>query len=263
MDKDKSQADITEWQMSGFNQFIEERLIRGAIDWRRCYFRGQANSDWGLVPSLLRYNKLPNECNSWLQFENLLLEKFKKKGYPLIEEKPTNKLDWLTIAQHNGLPTRLLDWCESPLHALFFAVENLDHQTDFAVWGYFPERTLSYEKEEIDLTQVDGSCIYLPFHLDSKITAQQGVFTVHELPDSSEEVNNEDILITSSYSLYKFTFDKSLRETIKEELDSMGINHFSLFPSLEGLARNIKWEVEMTNLEEFFHRRDMKEKFST
>lgn len=249
---------ITEWEMSGFVEFIQSRLIRGAIDWRRCYFRGQANSNWGLVPSILRYNKLPSECNTWLEFENLLLEKFQKKGFPLLDYKPQNKLDWLAVAQHNGLPTRLLDWCESPLNALFFAVQNLDLDTDFAVWAYFPENTISHGEKNIDLSKISESSIYLPYHLDNKITSQQGVFTVHNLSESQKDINIEDILIEKKGKLYKFNFDKNLRKSIKAELDGMGINHFSLFPSLEGLARNIRWEIKMTGLRDFHYRSDLK-----
>jgi len=244
--------------MTSFNEFIENRLTRGSIDWRRCYFRGHSNSNWHLTPGLLRYNKYPRECNSWIEFEDLLLLKFKKSGYPLIDHKPSNKLGWLAIAQHNGLPTRLLDWSKSPLHALFFSVENLEHETDFAVWGFYPDVSISETEEKVDLYRLDKVCIYQPFHLDTKIAAQQGAFSVHPLIEDFQSDSYNENIVKESGRLFKFIFNKKLRSTIKNDLDLMGINYFSLFPNLNGLAMNIKWEISMASSKGFYYRSDMR-----
>ena len=76
-------------------------------------FRGQ-QKDEPLLPKLARLN-LNGEIDN---VEKLILEEFKKGILPLSEFKPEDEWDLLALAQHNGLPTRLLDWTFSALTAL-------------------------------------------------------------------------------------------------------------------------------------------------
>ena len=74
---------------------------------------------------------------------------------PYIDSVPTSAWNWLAIAQHHGLPTRLLDWSRNPLVAAFFAVERA-HDDDSVVYAFkynkhvdTEKRTEPYSKREV------------------------------------------------------------------------------------------------------------------
>lgn len=101
-------------------------------------FRGHADSNWPLVPSLIRMARrsdLKSEHVSAL--ENHLLQEFMKQAHlhltPQTIPDKGDLLSWWTLMQHHHAPTRLLDWTYSPFVALYFACEQLD-QLEGAVW---------------------------------------------------------------------------------------------------------------------------------
>ncbi|MCB0461511.1 MAG: FRG domain-containing protein [Flavobacteriaceae bacterium] len=90
------------------------------------YFRGQANFEWNLQPSVYRFNNFLRYQTA--VYENTLLQfKPEKPLPPLIHTE--YDLEWLMLCQHYGVPTRLLDWSSDFTTALFFACydkENLN-----------------------------------------------------------------------------------------------------------------------------------------
>ncbi len=91
------------------------------------WFRGQGSSSWDLRPSL--YRKKEN-----YKLEREMVRDFKLRAATLLEFEPSNDLEWLFVMQHYGLPTRLLDWTESYLCALYFATVDYASKKDAAVW---------------------------------------------------------------------------------------------------------------------------------
>lgn len=86
----------------------------------RWVFRGHPKSSYQLVPSV---GRAAHTAKSRERYEQSLFEIFCREAKGYIELTPANDWEWLSLAQHHGLPTRMLDWTYNPLAALYFAVE--------------------------------------------------------------------------------------------------------------------------------------------
>src|SRR5580700_11308152 len=88
-------------------------------------FRGQSNSQWPIYSTLSRYLLDFNAGRfCWPHQELRILRIFKRKAHHYLKNIPGDKavLEWLSIMQHYGAPTRLVDFTWSPLVAAFFAL---------------------------------------------------------------------------------------------------------------------------------------------
>lgn len=204
--------------ITDINDFLEQVSNTDPND----LFRGVSNRNFRLLPSLFRHHS-----NEHLIREDKMMWVFKAHSRPHLEKQPENEIQWLTLAQHHGLPTRLLDWSFSPLVACFFAVkENLEK--DGAVYLY---EAREYKREEkINIAKLDKTVVFLPSHGSKRITAQSGAFTLH--PNSHPEIGEPAIT--------KFIIPSKLKPTFIKCLSKYGINNSTIFPDLDGLCAHIK-----------------------
>jgi len=157
--------------------------------------------------------------------------------------------------QHYGLPTRLLDWSESPLVAAYFAVEDLNgHDEEGAIWGLdpvkfnlnqgvkypilSPSHPLTNELFEAAFKYGPHINKILPIigdHIDVRHLVQQSMFTLHGTPNSIEEMPGSD-----EY-LVKIVIPPKTKFALLQMLHTFGITRASLFPDLQNLA---KWLCE-------------------
>lgn len=136
-------------------------------------FRGQSQSDWRLLP------KAGRDPYAAGNDEHYFIE-WKRRAVEFTELSFQDDWDWLAIAQHYGLATRLLDWTYNPLAAAFFAVEH-EYGQDAVIYAYYNERSI--DTEAVAPFAAQGINKVKPKGLLQRITRQSGIFTIHNPPD--------------------------------------------------------------------------------
>lgn len=194
----------------------------------RFKFRGQADSSWSLVPKAWRPPF--NNVDDAETFRN-----WKRRAIAYIDKEQYTDWDLLAIAQHTGLPTRLLDWTHNPLAAAFFAtVDNADR--DGAVFVYRPDALLIDNRASPFGVSKVG--FYQPIASSSRIMSQFGYFSVHSKANQALDDTSKDGL------LEKLVIKASLKNDLMHMLNQYGVNYVSLFPDLEGLSKHLCWWAE-------------------
>ncbi|HMK77426.1 MAG TPA: FRG domain-containing protein [Thermodesulfobacteriota bacterium] len=232
------------------------------------WFRGHGSAEWSLVPKLYRQrNKNTNRKMKDKQMreqDDEIREQFARMATNLSDIVPKNKWDWYFVMQHYGTRTRLLDWTENSLIALYFAVRHNQGYFDAAVWALDPwklNRRVVGKKEVIPpgdpgTTTKDVRpyqrwlharfakgrwarwpvAIY-PGHILRRIGAQRSCFTIHGRDRRGLEAISRELNIP----LRKIVVPSWNVEPIKQSLDEFGIDEATVFPDLEGLSGAVNY----------------------
>lgn len=194
-------------------------------------YRGIRKITYELVPKIgrLKFLDVLDESSNLEKQEKILFEFFKTRAVPFVQIQFESLWDWLSLAQHHGLPTRLLDWTLNPLVAAYFAVEK-EHDGDSVIYAYEVGERLDLDLNP-DPFKVKQISRITPRHITQRIIAQSGVFTIH--PNPSQPMD--------SSSLDKYIIPHDFRRMLKFILYRYGITKTSLFPGLDGLAEHLEW----------------------
>lgn len=164
------------------------KFIQTSCNNRLTLFRGQSQ-DKPLLPKIARL-KLKK---SFLEAEKTMFKEFKLYALTHLSVEPKDDWDWLAIAQHHGLATRLLDWTENPLVALWFVVnkppakDKYGHCMNGVIWAFRPENSHYVTELDTNPFNIRSTKVFQPKHITSRITAQSGWFTVHKYMESKSK----------------------------------------------------------------------------
>lgn len=200
-------------------------LLSTVFDKRQSFifpYRGVSRAEYELIPKAGRFDGSISTEKS----EKSFLHVFKREAIPYLKRVPENDWEYLFLAQHHGLSTRLLDWTKNPLVALYFAVEK-DYDADCAIYtckDRINQININIHPDPFKMR--DEVFLIYPTHITSRIVAQSGIFTIHSNPQKAYEPDN----------MVKFIIPSKYRSIIKSELLVLGIHRASLFPDLDGIS---------------------------
>ena len=235
--------------------FLREAIqTMSRFDERFAWWRGQSVADWNLIPRIFR-----EHTN---QEQNLAL-KFKSRARVRHPDVPgRDDWDgWLLLAQHYGLPTRLLDWTETPLVALFFACNDRElHPYAGAVWALLPGKLNETQMGENAIQPMGNELVDLVFagafdrraardpgaskvlavltdHFDLRQLIQGSTFTLHGVPSAINELPESESFIS------KLEIPPEAKPVLLETLEILGFDEATLFPDLDRLSSNLVWRL--------------------
>lgn len=219
------------------------------------WFRGQANAAWQLQPSLARRADA-------LKKEKMLIKRFVQTASPYLTDNfPKTTWDWIFLMQHHRVPTRLLDWTESPLVGLYFAVSG--EPTDAAsLWCLDPlklnkEARLKFSFDlELPAFGSDDKFLdnYLPDQLEAGVSelfpiaaigqrnsrrmiAQAGTFTINHLKHNPiEEIGEQK-------HIWRYIVPPDAKQEILTELEYLGYSEMRMFPEVDSAGKHVAREV--------------------
>lgn len=253
------------------------------------WFRGHSDNGWRLEPSALRDVETltdgrgqPVAPGTVIRSEGYsvggpsperMLQAFKQRSRPYISDKPENDFEWMFVAQHHGLPTRLLDWSTNALVALYFAAEHAAWKAEdptaacegfladtdtfgdgFAVFvidpGQLNEATHDV-RAPIDIAEASGEwdcyldpvaadmrayfpiCVTAP-HSTDRIRAQSGAFTLH-----GSNIWALDYYTALRPMITKIFLPSSVSIEVRASLARLGMTRGFIYADLDSIANDV------------------------
>jgi len=224
----------------------------------RYAFRGLSDAGYPVATTLMRLG------GGYALLERHLLRNFRKYAHRRVVERDS-VWHWLSVAQHYGLPTRLLDWTYSPFAAMHFATAHIDkYDRDGAIWAVnyiaahrmVPERLrsrLEFEGANVftvemlsesvkTLAELDQLCespftlFFEPPSIDDRIVNQFALFSM----SSSSSLALDDWLAEHPEICRRILIPADLKWEIRDKLDQSNVTERVFFPGLEGLTAWLK-----------------------
>jgi hypothetical protein len=222
------------------------------------WFRGHRDASWKLTPRL--YRQEFNEAD-----ENEIRQEFQSRALQLIQGRvPVDKWEWYFLMQHYGAPTRLLDWTDNPLLALYFAVADHPGNSDAAVWvlnpfwlnrglrkgiegamlpdwreanPYLKELEKAFSDDSITTARLPAAID--PPHVDRRLAAQSSRFVIFGKDKDLMRTKRARSGPKRKRHATMMTIPREAVLKIEDELNYCGITHSLVFPDLVGLCRDI------------------------
>ncbi|PVV84021.1 FRG domain-containing protein [Dehalogenimonas alkenigignens] len=241
-----------------FTDFVEQQT---EVHW----YRGCENCDKDqLVPTLYRHPTITDAVQLFKQ-ELAILKRFTERAIPYLGSSLKNEepLSILFSMQHYGVPTRLLDWSENPLIALYFALADVKNEPAQAatIWVVDPsawnakalnldpspgiispsnDHYLNGYQPGTDLDKRRSDPVFMTGYYDNpRIVVQRGVFALFGTSTKPMEQTYIDKDYPQDCLVYLFIKAENIA-SIQKSLSKIGMTDSAVFPELFGLAKEIK-----------------------
>jgi len=276
---------IIEKNMTSLDEFWEYLSPIGPLqsEIRKPIFRGQACAGWHLTPSVFRndiiekYARVTNDYKRTehvilLEFmfihqflwgcddqgiqipydhskfrENMNFSKFTERHSDYLQGWPSEEFHpILAMAQHHGIPTRLLDWSKNPIVGMYFAASQAlslkGSDGQLAVWVI--------DNDENELKKVGLETISVAGSVSCNLAAQKGLFLLykesqhsgHRSPFSpNDELSRIDNLLLDNDKIraYKVTLPKKYSGELLFRCHKFNTSATTLFPGSDGVAKGV------------------------
>ena len=227
-------------------------------------YRGMSDASAQLLTRLDRLGGVePPHAKAGLEAH--LLRNFLRNGRPFLEGKQERFWELMVVAEHHGLPTRLLDWTHSPIVAAHFATLAHAPESDRVIWKLdwkqvherFGLRPFTFLVEDLDEVLAgrgfqDGwdfldakiaaaqhfVCLLDPPAVTPRIAVQSGAFTLSSAKDKALD----QILAEAGIgdALTRFIIPRDCAGYIRDQLDLCTVDERRLFPGLDGIAAELR-----------------------
>lgn len=237
---------LKERRLRFWEEYVEIVLNK---NYKRFIYRGHSQGHYRLETSIRRAFETLGIRKSWRSGrEREAINSFRSRAHLYLSHLPSanNDLEWLSVMQHYGAPTRLLDWTYSPFVAVFFAFQQLSrgcavYEIDLSSLSNANASRLNKNWREgiLDGTQ-NFVAPFLPDYQNERLILQQGLFLVPgNILSSAEDII--DSYPDNDCFVVKYIFEmppRNIQEAIKK-LKAMNIDDYRLFPGIEGLSKSM------------------------
>jgi hypothetical protein len=246
-----------------------EHGIRIGKTLTRSWFRGSCSAWNNLIPGIFREKYCNDVIHEWRpEIEFCMIEDFKRTAPAQADNLPNNDnyIEWLLLMQHHGVPTRLLDWTESVLVALYFAVSDVEYkEEDGELWAMYPDAlnimsgipgVALLDSRQVRYLAAEPMCsnhekLSAKYKLEQipkfpiafrpplrfpRMYSQFSTFTIHPSP---QEQCTIPALLDDETKLIRYIIPSKCKEQIQRDLESLKITRNVLFPNLDSLGASL------------------------